>query len=863
MKKIISALLVLCLLISTSGISILAEDIGFGDSYDFVDDLLNDAVERKFDPSYAVAYNDFESVLNYVSVGGFTIQETDSPAHGKAYKIPAANWAAQEGTSVTATYNWNGATHNMFREPLTKGENYIFSYEYWSEPNPQAPEDKVVNKSTIFSMAPMHDQFKLSTDYRYYPQYYDDDEWHLDTFAFTAGNSQNTTEDEYLNLKFNTCGSYVSSYVDNYLIVKAGEIIINDKFNSVSLEPISDDIIVATDGKAYNSKTTFPLGNTVSFKLKTPSSAIIIKSVKMGDYVISADADGVYTMRATDDIVIDVELDADRITNKYFIDSENNIYFEDKITTVSFANSVDLPIDLLAATRNDAVISKDIYLSANDKLTIVPDVTYNIKYIGDVANGGNGVWSVSDILETISFILNDHVGSANMIAYDINKSNAVTVSDVVLLRKKILSHQEPLSAEPQVISEMCSYVEDTLERSGTEATIQNIQAGIYNYGDRTRIANVIRKAMRGEDIKIIYFGGSITHMGAHKENAPFQNDISESEGYLGWVTDWFRKHFSDINVEVFNAGIGSTDTPLAIHRMVEDVLEREPDLVVNEWSMNDGPTLTKKQGTYEAVVKRLLQNDIAVLLYAFAGGDGITAEELHKPIADHYEVPLISMKSAFFGLTNYSKLTNDNVHPNKVGHALTGISMAYYLQNVYENIAEIGEEPLAIPSLYYHHEAHYYEGAHMADLYDIYNGEVEGIKITSMGSFTWDQKPSGFGNDNYRSYIGASATYSESYEPMVIEIDSAKTLFILNKVSEGFSDGAYYIEVNGKKMTNSEYNCSKGKKEDKNPESGYHWPTPLIRYDPDASAVTLKIYPDIKDVSDANNRVTIYSLLLS
>lgn len=453
-----------------------------------------------------------------------------------------------------------------------------------------------------------------------------------------------------------------------------------------------------------------------------------------------------------------------------------------------------------------------------------------------------------------------------------NKTGRTTVSDVVALRSKILNVPYTLTPDTELIDTMDAFFQDVLTRSGTGATEQDLINGIYNYGDRTRIANVIRKAMRGEQIKVVYFGGSITNTSGGSSVAPFANSITETGGYVEWITRWFKKHFGENSIDAFNAGIGSTDTPLAIHRMVEDVLEKEPDLVINEWSMNDsaGSAFAYKQGTYEAVVKRLLENDIAVLLYGFAGSSGNTSEEVHKPVADYYSVPFVSEKSAFYHLSNFSKFTNDDVHPNMVGHALTGINMTYFLQKVYEEINVIGSEPLKLPDIYFHPEAHYYEGAYMADLYDIYQAGEEGyetpngaiVKIKDMGSFKFDANKTSYGIDGFRSYYGATATIADPYKPMVIEISSCKTLFVLRKIFSGISDGAFYLEVNGEKLTNSEYNCSKGKTQDTNPEAGYHWPTPRILYDPDYTSVELKIYPNMLD-NDANNKVTFFSLLLS
>lgn len=890
MKKLTSLLLALCLIIGTFNMCALAD--GYGDSFGSVEDTLPDIIERDFDPDYAVAYNDFESVSASTFNSGFVIEDTGNSAYGKALKVPESGWAVPGSGIYNATYTWNNTTYKVFDEAIEEGEDYIFSYEYWSDPEPSAPTTS--NLGGAFTFAPQHDQFWngdtdgeegavwAGNDHRNVAAYYDDGKWHLDTVAFTAkatthkyvsGSNEYTVTAKPNNiyLKVNTGGTHVQSYIDNYLIMKAGAIIIDDVSGSVSLETISGDFMLANDTKSYNNKTTVALGSDIKFKLNSSNIGIYVSEVKMGNETLTPDADGVYSVKITDDINVSVATNTNLVTDEYYVDSKGYIYFEDKLTTNNFTDSLGAPNSLINVTRGEANAAKDIWLTANDKLSYsVGDVSYTVKYIGDVANGGDGKWTVSDVVSTISNILEKEETDLDTIAFDINKSNTVTVSDVVSLRNKILNLEEIESADSEVVAEMDAFIQDVLTRSGTEATEQDLINGIYNYGDRVKIANVIRKAMRGETVKIVYFGGSITNTSGGSSAAPFTNQITETGGYVEWITRWFKAHFGENSIDAFNAGIGSTDTPLAIHRMVEDVLEKEPDIVINEWSMNDNADIYYKQGTYEAVVKRLLENDIAVLLYGFAGATGYSAERVHKPIADYYNVPFISENMAFGHLENFSNLTNDTVHPNMVGHALTGINMAYFLQDVYENIDAIGEVEVALPAVNFHPEAHYYEGAYMADLYDIYqagdtgyetpNGAI--IKITDMGSFKFDATKTSYGIGNFRSYYGATATLADSYEPMVIEISSCKTLFVLRKIFSGITDGAFYLEVNGEKLTNSEYNCSKGKTQDTNPEAGYHWPTPLVLYDPEYTSVELKIYPNMLD-NDANNKVTFFSLLLS
>lgn len=862
MKKFTSILLTICIVISAFNMFALA-----GES-----STLSGSGQNNPNTDYIVAYNDFENVTGFTDGGGFSIADSGDPSYGKALKVVANGWGLANPGIWNATYTWNNTTHNVFNETIVDGDNYIISYQYCTTSELTGTGFKTENRPFIF--APQHDNLwsgKLITDMGDYiniPKYYSDNKWHIDTFSFTAGSTtdKNTTPNK-INIKLNKSNTGVVSYIDNYIIMKAGEIVIDDPTASISYEIVSGDFILSTNPIAYNKKDTVALGSDIKFKL-TSSNSKISPIVKMGEETLTPNQEGVYSVKITDDIIVTGEFDENVVSEKYSIDSNNNIYFEDKITANFFADSLKAPSSAYNVSHNGAEGLKDIWLTAGDKLScVIGDGSYTVKYIGDVAEGGDGKWTVSDVVSMVSNILGTEESSLDKVAFDVNKSNRVTVSDVILLQNKILNIKEVTSADPEIVDNMDEFFEDVLERSGTTATEQDLINGIYNYGDRTRIANVIRKAMRGEQIKVVYFGGSITEATGGSSEATFTNSITETGGYAAWITRWFKKHFGEDSIDAFNAGIGSTDTPFGIHRMVEDVLEKEPDLVINEWSMNDNTLRNNyKQGTYEAVVRRLLENDIAVLLYGFTDYKGNCSEDVHKPVADYYDLPFVSEKMAFFHLNNFAKLTNDNTHPNMVGHALTGINMAYFFQKTYEDIANISETEPPMRKTYFHPEAHRYEGAYMVDLYDVYNANAEhslnGVTIKDMGSFEFDTTLTRYGIGGFRSYYGATAKLAASYEPMVIEIESCKTLFILNLISSGITDGSYYIELNGEEIRDPEFNCSKGKKQDTNPEAGYHWATPPLMYDAESPSVELKIYPDMA-TGDPKNLVKLFSLLLS
>ena len=65
----------------------------------------------------------------------------------------------------------------------------------------------------------------------------------------------------------------------------------------------------------------------------------------------------------------------------------------------------------------------------------------------------------------------------------------------------------PDSAKPAIID---SYISNTINKSGTGIDDTNLENSVLYNGNRSAVANVIKKAMSGENVTIVAFGGSIT-----------------------------------------------------------------------------------------------------------------------------------------------------------------------------------------------------------------------------------------------------------------------------------------------------------------------------------------------------------------
>lgn len=73
--------------------------------------------------------------------------------------------------------------------------------------------------------------------------------------------------------------------------------------------------------------------------------------------------------------------------------------------------------------------------------------------------------------------------------------------------------------------------------------------------------------------------------------------------------------------------------------------------------------------------------------------DGINAEDMHLPVAKHYEVPMVSMKPTIWEAINVGEIiatdiTEDFLHPNDLGHELIANVIIDFLEKVYASLDE-------------------------------------------------------------------------------------------------------------------------------------------------------------------------------
>ena len=348
------------------------------------------------------------------------------------------------------------------------------------------------------------------------------------------------------------------------------------------------------------------------------------------------------------------------------------------------------------ATANRTLTAKSVLIT-DSLVPISPDVDVNgntdLEDVTTLAKHFAGWTDLENINESV---------------LDVNGDNAQNLKDLVLLAQYVAEWdvEEKLA---KIMTNDALPEEDITSDGVRESLIagQNEyfnKSTIINKGDKALLANVIRKAERGEDITIVGIGGSITQGGG----------ISDTNRYGEHVSLWLNSKFPNINVTYVNAGIGSTTSLVGIHRLETDVLKYNPDLVLVDFTVNDGASDTRFKLPYETILRKLLKNNIAVISVVFGSTTdpenpkrSENAMKFHLPSMLYYNVPVIDYYGALWryvdnGIVNWNAdLTHDGLHPSDIGHVMIASAIEYYLNDIIDNANSIKTVPDTLPENYF------------------------------------------------------------------------------------------------------------------------------------------------------------------
>ena len=429
-------------------------------------------------------------------------------------------------------------------------------------------------------------------------------------------------------------------------------------------------------------------------------------------------------------------------------------------------NSGDLAIIELAETDNSpldfTVGNCRVYPAVNNPTSFtVTDTVFCADATGD------NMVNILDFIRLKKYFLDFDISKINE-KNVLGESCEITSAKLTELRKMLLGNCE-VTLEKEEPGSAFAKPEVRAEAAKLGLTQDVLEDTLTNRGSMARLADVIKRAERGEDITIGAIGGSITEGTAASVAA---------NRYFDRFCDWWEAKFPDSKLTRINAGKGATDSLMGVHRADNDLLSYKPDLVIADFTVND-PEEALYAETYEGLIRKILKqdNNPALIMLMMVKSDGTNAAEYHVPLGKLYDLPIVDYKQA---IKNYSwgEISPDTIHPNDIGHAIVSEALIYCVETAYANLdkifADIGSLPAPVTN-----------NAYESGIW--YNSTT--LSPDSFGSFRVDASAFQFGNG--WSYTGVEK------EPIVFTVNNAKNIYVLYKVSTASGAGIADISIDG------------------------------------------------------------------
>lgn len=195
--------------------------------------------------------------------------------------------------------------------------------------------------------------------------------------------------------------------------------------------------------------------------------------------------------------------------------------------------------------------------------------------------------------------------------------------------------------------------------------------------------------------KVIFFGDSITELGVKKD---------KYVGYIVRMDSMLKAVKKDDQYELIGSGISANKVYDLYLRLEEDVLGKNPDIVVIYVGVNDvwhktllgtGTDPDKFEKFYNAILRKLKERNIKAILCTPAvvgektdmsnplDGDLNRYSNIIRDIAKKNDLPLVDLRQKFLDYNNTNNpenkekdiLTYDRVHLNAKGNQLVADEM--------------------------------------------------------------------------------------------------------------------------------------------------------------------------------------------
>lgn len=308
-----------------------------------------------------------------------------------------------------------------------------------------------------------------------------------------------------------------------------------------------------------------------------------------------------------------------------------------------------------------------------------------------------------------------------------------------------------------------------------------------------RMKNVIEKARNGEPVNIACIGGSVTEGYL----------VSRSDCYVNQFYEMFKAQYGKDggeNIKYVNAGMSGTNSAIGWTRYERDVtkaLGGNPDIFVVEFAINDYEDQSITKGAaLESMIRDVLSlpNQPAVILLFSSNWDWGNLQDLHIPLGNAYELPMVSMRN---GITPHIKngdiavddfFLSDHDHPTALGHKLMAEALMYCVDTIDKETA--AETDITLPDTPVITGGLNYQGMNA-----IYQGDAlpDGLTLT-LGSFTAvDTATGGFEYNEKPKYPANWKRDTASNDPFVIEVN-CKNMLLVYKSADGYGKADIYLD---------------------------------------------------------------------
>jgi len=183
----------------------------------------------------------------------------------------------------------------------------------------------------------------------------------------------------------------------------------------------------------------------------------------------------------------------------------------------------------------------------------------------------------------------------------------------------------------------------------------------------------IEKLEQNEPVRIVAFGDSLTQ------------GWMTRKGYVDFLHEMLLERFND-NIEMINRGIPGNTSDDGLERLRRDVLDRDPDLVLIQFALNDaymGSSPGRLKNNIKSMVVRIRLDTAAEILLLtscsiyneaedrmadtfYSAITGLGTEE-HLPVAEVHTYWKNKIRS---GIDHRSLVQGDMVHPTIAGYKL-------------------------------------------------------------------------------------------------------------------------------------------------------------------------------------------------